>query len=267
MKRYPIAVVMALVVAGACQPPDEPSLEVGMPQEAIWRPTALTGDGMELPDARDVIRRMTDFMSNHDDIRFEALVTYEAVQEDGLKLNFDLLQRMAIRRPDRLFWITLRDDGSTNSAWFYRGDFTLLKQPANVWGQVDLSPNITEAVESLVYEYNLDVPFADMLMTEAGELWLGEEVTSMEYVGEAWVEGYWTDHIALRMPGADVQVWVRQGSEPFPSRLNITYIEEEGQPSYSARFRNWGTTLPEGALPAFVPPPGSEELEVVAVYD
>jgi hypothetical protein len=238
-----------------------------MPQEAIWRPTALTGDGMELPDARDVILRMTEFMGNHDDLWFQALVTYEAVQEDGLKLNFDLLQQMAIRRPDRLFWMTLRDDGSTNSAWFYRGDFTLLKQPANIWGQVDLSPNITEAVESLVYEYNLDVPFADMLMSEVGELWLGEEVTSMEYVGEAWVDGYWTDHIALRMPGADVQLWVRQGPEPFPSRLNITYTEEEGEPTYSARFRNWGTTLPEGALPAFVPPPDSEELEVVAVYD
>jgi hypothetical protein len=267
MKRYPIALVTTLLVAGACQPPDEPSLEVGMPQEAIWRPTALAGDGMELPDARDVVLRMTEFMGNHDDLWFQALVTYEAVQEDGRKLNFDLLQQMAIRRPDRLFWMTLRDDGSTNSAWFYRGDFTLLKQPANIWGQVDLSPNITEAVESLVYEYNLDVPFADMLMSEAGELWLGEEVTSMEYVGEAWVEGYWTDHIALRMPGADVQVWVRQGAESFPSRLNITYTEEEGQPSYSARFRNWGTTLPEGALPAFVPPPESEELEVVAVYD
>ena len=222
---------------------------------------------MELPDARDVIRRMTDFMGNHDDIRFEALVTYEAVQDDGQKLNFDLLQRMAIRRPDRLFWITLRDDGSTNSAWFYRGDFTLLKQPANVWGQVDLSPNITEAVESLVYEYDLDVPFADMLMTEAGELWLGDEITSMDYVGEAWVEGYWTDHIALRMPGADIEFWVRHGAEPYPSRLTIVYTEEEGQPSYSARFRNWGTTLPAGALPAFVPPPESEELEMVAVYD
>ena len=267
MKRYSIAVVMALLVAAACQPPDVPSLEVGMPQEAIWQPTALTGDGMELPDARNVIRRMTEFIGNNADLRFQALVTYEVVQGDGRKLNFDLLHQMAIRQPDRLFWVTLRDDGSANTAWLYRGDFTLLRQPANVWGQVNLSPNIPEAVESLVYEYNLDVPFADMLMNERGELWLGEEVTSVEYVSEAWVDGYWTDHIALSMPGADVELWVRHGPEPFPSRLNIIYTEEEGRPSYSARFRNWGTTLPEGALPAFVPPPGSEELEVVAVYD
>ncbi len=267
MKRCPIAVVTALLVAGACQPPDVPSIEVGIPEGADWRPTELTGDGMELPDPRDVIRRMTDFMGNHDDMRFEALVTYQAVQENGQKLNFDLLQRMAIRQPDRLFWTTLRDDGSTNTAWFDRGDFTLLRQPANVWGQVNLSPNIPEAVESLVYEYDLDVPFADMLINEGGELWLGEEVTSVEYVGEAWVEGYWTDHIALRMPGADIEFWVRHGAEPYPSRLTIVYTEEEGQPSYSARFRNWGTTLPAGTLPAFVPPAESEELEMVAVYD
>ena len=265
MKTHPIAVVMTLLVAGACQPPDVP--DVGMPQEAIWQPTALTGDGMELPDARDIIRRMTEFMGNNDDLWFEALVTYEAVQEDGQKITFDLLQQMAIRQPDRLFWVTLRDDGSMNSAWFDRGDFTLLREPANVWGQVTLSPSIPEAVETLVYEYDLDVPFADMLMTEGGELWLGEEVTSVDYVGEAWIDGYWTDHVAIRMPGADIEFWVRHGAEPFPSRLNIIYTEEEGQPRYSAHFRNWGTTLPEGSLPAFVPPPDSEELEVVAVYD
>ena len=267
MKRHPIAVVMALFVAGACQPPDAPAPAVGAPEEAIWQPAALAGDGMDLPDARDIISRMTEFMDTHDELAFEALVTYQAVQESGQKLNFDLLQRMAISKPDRLFWVTLHDDGSTNSAWFDRGDFTLLRQPANVWGQVYVSPSIPEAVDELVYEYDLDVPFADLLMTPGGELWLGEEVTSVEYVGEAWVEGYWTDHVALRKPGADIEIWIRHGEEPFPVRLNIIYTEEEGQPSYSARFRKWATALPEGAIPEFIAPPDSEELEVVPVSD
>lgn len=260
--------VMALLVAAACQPPDSPAPEagpeIGAPEEAMWRPAALAGDGMETPDARDVIDRMTEFMDTHDQLGFEALVTYEAVQESGQKLNFDLLQRMAIRQPDRLFWVTLHDDASADSAWFNRGEFTLLKQPENIWGQVNVSPSIPAAVESLVYEYNLDVPFAELLTTPD---WLGEDVTSVEYVGEAWVEGYWTDHVALRKPGADIEVWVRHGDEPFPTRLNIVYTEEQGQPSYSARFRRWITALPEGAVPTFVPPPDSEELEVVAVYD
>jgi len=267
MARIRAYAVAVLFVAGACQPPDAPSPGVGAPEEAIWQPAALTGDGMEQPDPRAIISRMTEFMDTHGELGFEALVTYQAVQESGQKLNFDLLQRMALRKPDRMFWVTLYDDASSDSAWFDRGDFTLVRQPANVWGQVDVSPSIPEGVDELVYEYDLDVPFADILTTPGGELWLGEEVTSVEYVGEAWVEGYWTDHVALRKPGADIELWIRHGEEPFPMRMNITYTEEEGQPSYSARFREWVTALPEGAVPAFVPPPDSEELEIVRVNE
>ncbi len=267
MANIRVLLVAVLLLAGACQPPDSPPPEIGSPEEGLWRPTELTGDRTDQPSARDIIRRMAKFMRTHGEVGFEALVTYEAVQESGQKLHFDLLQRIAIHRPDRFFWVTLYDDASADSAWFDRGDFTLLKQPDNVWGQVDLPPSIPEAVDRLVYNYDLDVPFADLLTTSGSDLWLGDDVTSLEYVGEAWVEGYWTDHVALRKPGADIEIWIRHGEEPFPLRMNIIYTEEEGLPSYSARFRKWVTVLPEGTIPAFVPPPHSEELEVVAVND
>ena len=257
----PRRLIVTLALLAGCQAAPPPS------EEDFWRPGALTGDVDDLPDGRDVVTRMVEFMSGHGEIAFEAMVTYEAVQESGQSFHFDMLQRMAVQKPGRLFWMTLYDDATADSAWFDRGEFTLLRQPANVWGQVHLPPTIPEGVERLVFEYDLDVPFADILSGDPSQLWLGEDVTSVEYVGEAWVEGFWTDHVALRKPGLDYEIWIRQGEEPFPMRVHMIYTEEDGQPDYSARFQKWVTSLPDGALPEFSPPPGSERVEVVPVYE
>ena len=97
------------------------------------------------------------------------------------------------------------------------------------------------------------------------ELWLGEDVEWVDYVAEAWAEGQWTDHVALRRPGADIQLWFRKGDEPFPVKMAIVRTEEDGQPGFSARFREWKTQIPDGAAPKFVPPEGSEQLRIVPI--
>ena len=254
--------VMVSCLVIACQPASESSGD-----QAAWRPPALAGDAGDIPGGREVVQRTNDFMSGLEQFTFEAFVTYGAVQETGQTLHFDMLQRLALRRPDRIFWITLHDDGTADSAWLDAGKFRMIKQPMNVWGEVNVPPTITEAFDRLVNEYGLDVPLADVLAGPPAELWLGNDVTSIEYVGEAWVDGFWTDHVAIRRPGADFELWIRQGDEPFPMRMVVVYTEEEGLPSYSARFRRWATALPEGALPVFTPPPDGERVEIVPVNE
>jgi len=230
-----------------------------------WSPAPLTGEAGDLPDPRVVIQRALDFVQSHEKFGFEVLSTYEAVQESGQKLQFDMLQRVAIKRPDQLFWKTLHDDAATDSAWYKDGKFTLLRQPANVWGRVAVPSTLPEAMSSIAYEYKVPVPFADLLTGDAGELWLGEDVEWVNYIGEAWADGQWTDHVALRRPGVDIQIWFRQGDEPYPVKMAIVRTDEDGQPGFSARFREWYTRLPNGAIPEFVPPDGAERLEIVPV--
>jgi len=231
-----------------------------------WSPTELTGAG-DLPDGRDVVQRAVDFMQSHDRVGFEAVCTYEVVQENGQKLQFGMLQRVALQRPDRLHWVTLHDDAATETAWCHDGTFTMVKQPANVWGRVSVPPTLADAVSRIAHEYNVPVPFVDLLSGDAAELWLGEEVEWVNYIGEAWAEGHWTDHVALRRPGIDVQLWFRKGDEPFLVKMVIVRTDEDGLPGFSARFRKWSTRIPDGAIPKFVPPEGSRQLEIVPVSE
>jgi len=208
---------------------------------------------------------MTDFLASQPLVLTEALVSYESVQESGQKLQFDVLQRMAVQKPDKFFWVTVQDDGSANSAWFADGKFAMLRMPANVWGQISGPATIPAMVDRLISEYNLDVPLPDILGRDP-DVPLVDEGAEIWWVGEAWVEGYWTNHIAIRQPGEDIQIWVRKGDQPFPAKMAITFVNEEGQPTYLARFRLWSTTMPNAATQfTFTPPPDAERIEVVPV--
>jgi hypothetical protein len=236
-------------------------------EEAAWSPTALPAEAGDLPEGRDVVRRAIEFMQSHDRLGFEAVATYEVVQENGQKLQFDMLQRVALDHPSRLHWVTLNDNASTETAWCQDGTFTMIRQPANVWGRVTVPPKLTDAVSRIAEEYDVPVPFVDLLSGDVTELWLGEEVEWVDYIGEAWAEGQWTDYVALRNPGIDVQIWFRKGDRPFPVKMAIVHTGKEGLPKFSARFRKWTTSIPDGAIPKFVPPEGSRQLEIVPVNE
>ena len=261
-----LSILALLVGTAGC---DQQTREAG-PESAdrYSTPPALAEQDWEEPEAREVVQRNIDFMGSQTQLLTEALVSYEAVQESGQRLHFDLLQRMAVQRPDKLHWVSLNDDGSTDSAWFTNGRFTLLRQPANLWGQIRVPPTIPEMVQRISDVYDLDVPFGDILAGDLTELWLGEEVTDIWWVGEAWVEGYWTDHVALRKPGADLELWVRKGDEPFLAKMTVAFTEADGQPTYVARFRKWATSVADVEADfSFVPPEGSEQVEVVPVVE
>jgi len=234
-------------------------------EESSWDPSALGDQDIVPSDGRDVIERLVVFMDGQDELAAEAFVTFEAVQESGQKLHFSLLQQIAFRNPDKLFWKTLRDDATVDTAWLSKGSFTMLKAPDMVWGRVDGPVKVSEMVDFLAEEYEVKVPFQDLLAGRAADLWLSDEVSSVLYVGEAWVEGSWTDHVAIRKPGVDIEFWVRKGPDPFLNKIVLVFTEAEGQPQYSARFRKWATTIPDPGLFEVSIPEGSEKIEVVPV--
>ncbi len=244
-----------------------PSAATAQLAQDAWMPSALAEADGELPDARELVQRMIDLLKSTTELSLEARVTYEAVQESGQTLQFDMLQRIAVRKPDEIYWATLRDDGTMDRAWYVDDQFSMVRQPANIWGQIFLPGSISEMADVLVASYNLDVPFPDLLSGDSQDLWLGDDVTSVEYVGEAWVDGRWTDHVAIRKSGVDIELWIRQDN-PVLAKMAAVFVEEEGMPRYTARFSKWSATLPDDpSLFEFTPPPGAERIEPVPVVE
>jgi len=256
---------LSLLAAGLLMVLAAPSAAVAQQPQAAdeWTPSALAEDDGDLPVAREIVQRMIDLLKATPEFSLEARVTYEAVQESGQKLQFDMLQHIAMRRPDEIYWVTLRDDGTSDRAWYVNEQFSMVRQPANIWAQKFLPGGIAEMVEELVANYNVDVPFPDLLSGDPQELWLGDDVTAVWYVGEAWVGGQWTDHIAIRRPGIDIELWVQSG-DPLLAKMAVVFADEEGMPRYTARFSKWSSELPDDpSLFEFSPPPGANRIEAV----
>ena len=240
-RRHIVRIVATLVVSliglSGCGATDAPD---GGPEFAM--PTAPpAGDG-PLPTADEVLESMVAFMASQQHLAVDAHVTYEVLQDSGQLLTFDTVQYLDLSRPDRLAWTTVRDDATVDEVWFADGVFTMLKHPDNIYGQVeDLPAGITEAVDVLVDGYAIFVPFSDLISGHASQIFL-EKSDSKVYVGEAWIRGQWTHHLALGGEDFDVELWVDADGDPLPLRMGIRWKHEQGQPAYFARFHNWNLT-------------------------
>lgn len=211
----------------------------------------------------ELLTRMAGFMATHDDYSFEALVTYQVIQESGQVLHFDMVQRVAVSQPDRLFWETLEDDARTDNAWYSDGRFVMLKQPDNIYGQIDVPTTIPEMINVVTNDYGIVVPFSDLVARDGDPVFL-RDLQASQYVGQAWVEGQWSHHLAFRNDLVDFEMWMQAIGDPIPLRLAIRWKHEEGLPGYVARFRKWKfSPVFDDSQFHFDAPDGAERIEVL----
>lgn len=198
LSRAVCLLLVVLALTSACQQDGEtPPAEL---------PTAP--DEQEPLSPEELLTQMAAFMASHDDYSFEALVTYQSLQESGQTLHFDMIQRVAVSQPDRLFWETHEDDARSDYAWYSAGRFVMLKQPDNIYGQIEVPTTIPEMIDVVTNDYGVVVPFSDLLASGDESVFL-RDLEASEYVGLAWVEGAWSHHLALRNELVDFEVWMR----------------------------------------------------------
>jgi hypothetical protein len=234
-------------------------------QQADETPVALpTAPDEEDPlEPEELVTQMATFLAAHNDYSFEALVTYESLQESGQTLHFDMMERVAVSQPDRLFWATRHDDARSDSAWYSAGQFIMLKQPENIYGQIDVPATIPEMIDVVTNDYGIIVPFSDLLAGGDESVFL-RDLQASDYVGLAWVEGRWSHHLALRNELVDFELWMQVEGDPIPLKITITWKLEEGRPTYVARFREWkfSPVFDESQFD-FDAPDGAELIEVL----
>jgi len=223
------------------------------------------------PDEQDpltpeeLLTQMAEFMAAHDEFSFEALVTYQSLQESGQTLHFNMIQRVAVGQPDRLFWETLNDDGTSDNAWYSTGRFSMVKQPDNIYGQIGVPDTMPEMIDVVTNDYGIIVPFSDLLASGDESVFL-KDLQASQYVGLAWVEDEWSHHLALRNDLVDFEVWVQAEGDPIPLRLAITWKHEEGLPGFVARFRKWNfSPMFDESRFRFDVPNGVERIEILPV--
>jgi hypothetical protein len=90
------------------------------------------------------------------------------------------------------------------------------------------------------YKFQRPVPAADLLMSDVYNQ-IMPLATNVKDLGSGVIRGVECDHLAFRTEEVDLQIWIAQGSKPYPCRYVITSQKVAGAPQYTIDVRSWKT--------------------------
>jgi hypothetical protein len=193
----------------------------------------------QTPDeaARQVLKNMANYVSKLDAFSFDYSVELEAVTTKGIKLQFPASGQMLVERPNK--FRLMRTGGHSDIELVSDGKtVTLYGRKMNIYAQNKAAPSIDEFVDRAREEHGLDLPGADLLLSNVYDQ-LIEPVTEAMYLGTGVVDGVECEHLAFRTPDVDWQIWVAMGDKPYPCKYVVTSKWTTAAPEYQLRVRNW----------------------------
>jgi hypothetical protein len=187
--------------------------------------------------AKAIFKAMSDYVSGQKAISFKFDSVLDVVTAEHQKLGLASSGTVAINRPDKIH--ATRTGGFADVEFAFDGNsVTLLGRNANAYAKVSATGSIDQLVDELRDKYHRPLPAADLLMSNPYEQ-LMPDVTDAKDLGSGVIRGVECDHLAFRTSEVDWQIWIAQGSRPYPCRYVITSSKVAGAPSYTIDVTDW----------------------------
>ena len=219
-------------------------------------------DNLRDPEALESLQQATEFLAGLPRFQFKATISYDVIQEDGRRLQFEKHGEIFLQRPDHLFADVFLDDGRHRQFWFDGKTLSIAERVRNLHTQIKAPPTIDGLLDMLEVLLNDPMPLADLLYNDLGPL--EQRALEADIVGDGQVHGKPCRHLAFRGATVDWQIWVEKGGTPFIRKLAVNYREMPGAPQYVAWIDEWQTPqrFSEGQF-QFTAPAGSEFIEIL----
>ena len=214
-------------------------------------------------EADRILREMGVFLGEAETFSFHADVAYDEFSFWDQEITFGGIADIAVRRPDGLN-VSYKGDDRQSSVVFNGHTLVFHDLRTNLFARLETPGDVDQAVDLLFEKYGTSVPTADLIYSDPYEA-LIESAQFGVVVGKHFVGGISSHHLAFSGEVLDWQIWIQEGSQPFPLQLVITYKQEPGAPQYRARYSNWN--LEPGLNDdhfEFVPPPDAGEMEFLS---
>ena len=208
-------------------------------QRTIAGATGTSDTSTAEANAKRRLKAFSDYMAAQKAFSFDYDTSLEVVTKQNQKVGLASSGTMTVNRPDKMR--TTRTGGFADVEFVFDGKtVTMLGKNANVYAQAEALGTIDQLVDVVRDKYHRPIPGADLLMSDVyGQLM--PEVVDMKDLGSGVIGGVECDHLAFRTKEVDWQIWIAQGSRPYPCRYVITSTQVNGAPQYSIDLRTWKT--------------------------
>jgi len=216
------------------------------------------------PSARQVLMQMANFLSKAPKWSVTVHTSYDTVQRDGSKVEWNGVRTVTLSRPDKLRVESKRSDGASTLVIFNGKEITTFDERAKVYAQAAHPGTVDDAVIYFVHDLGMRLPLALLLM-ERLPAELQQRVQSVEYVEKAEALDAPAHHVVGKTSTVDFQLWITEGDRPVPLRAVLTYRNAPGQPQFRAQFTDWRFDItPPNSLFTFAPDSGVNKIPFAA---
>ncbi len=210
------------------------------------------------------LKRMGAYLASLKQFAFEADETFDEIPDGELRQELTNVRRVAVERPNHLVSDSTGDT-LNRASWYDGKTMTVLDKEHNNYATADVPATIDATLDTLQDDYGIVLPLADFVYTDPYAR-LSEGITYGRYLGIHQAAGVACHHLAFSTETLEFQVWIDAGLQPLPRKFVITYVDEPGEPQYSAVFRRWKV---DGPVPPglfnFEVPEGATKIDAQAM--
>jgi hypothetical protein len=215
--------------------------------------------------AAKILKAMSDYVANQKSISATFDTDIEVITPEVQKIQFTSSGKLMLSRPDKLR--ASRTGGYADVELIFDGKtVSVLGKDANAYAQTDASGTVDQLIDRLRNEFSLDLPGADILLSNAYEV-LMEDVLDAKHIGQGVVNGVECEHLAFRNQDTDWQLWVAVGDRPFPCKYVITSKAVAGAPQYTLVIKDWKTDEANADAFVFQPPADAKNVDFSVLTD
>jgi hypothetical protein len=214
--------------------------------------------------AEEELKKMGAFLAKLEHFAVEAEETFDELPDGELRRQLTNVRRFAVERPNHVA-ADATGDTLNRAAWYDGKTVTVLDKEHNAYATIEAQATIDATLDKLEDEYGVVLPLADLLYADPYAV-LIEGVTYGRYLGLHQAAGVECHHLAFSQNTIEWQIWIDAGEKPLPRKLVISYVQEPGEPQYTAVIRRWNleSKVPEGLF-TFEAPEGAQKIDAAAM--
>ena len=211
------------------------------------------------PDPRELLNRMGEAIASLDSYRISGDAYADARLDAGLIIEHASQATLSVRKPDSVR-ITNKTSEDVKELFFGSGVLTVYTQSRNFYGQTEIPGGVESALDYATDEIGIDAPMIDFVTGKVAER-LIRDATDVQYLDTSLIRGKIYEHVAIRTPEIDVQLWIAAEGLPLPGKMALSAKWDGGSPR-TVVFMEWDTDpdIPSGAL-KFEPPEGAIKID------
>jgi hypothetical protein len=217
------------------------------------------------PQAVSALNKMSSYLKTLKTFKINSEASTDELVDTNMKVQKNRSSEISIELPNRAY-AHIRGDEKDVELIYDGQTLTVFSKKQNYYAATPAPPTVARAVDVIRARYGITFPLADFIRMATGENLL-QGIIAAGNIGTSWIDGVECDHVAVRQPEVDWQVWIERSETPVPRRYVITSKKEVTQPQYIANIAwDLSPSISESIF-TFTPPPGAERIKFGRVRD